>query len=70
MGVYFGEIDRSVYFIVNENWWIKKQKKSDTIHHPSFCQTPVLGVGPGVDFTFTWDNKYNDMTRMTITTLT
>ena len=22
--VYFGEIDRSVYFLVNENWWIKK----------------------------------------------
>ena len=21
------------------------------------CQTPVLGLGLGVDFTFTWDNK-------------
>ena len=27
-----------------------------------FCQTPVLGIGQGVDFTFAWDNndKNND----------
>ena len=24
-----------------------------------FCQTPVLGLGLGVDFTFAWDNKKN-----------
>ena len=23
----------------------------------NFCQTPVLGLGLGVDFTFAWDNK-------------
>ena len=22
-----------------------------------FCQTPVLGLGLGVDFTFAWDNN-------------
>ena len=27
-----------------------------------FCQTPVLGLGLGVDFTFAWDNH-----RITIT---
>ena len=25
-----------------------------------FCQTPVLGLGLGVDFTFAWDNDKND----------
>ena len=25
----------------------------------SYCQTPVLGLGLGVDFTFAWDNKNN-----------
>ena len=25
-----------------------------------FCQTPVLGLGLGVDFTFAWDNDNND----------
>ena len=25
-----------------------------------YCQTPVLGLGLGVDFTFTWDNNEND----------
>ena len=25
-----------------------------------YCQTPVLGVGLGVDFTFAWYNKNND----------
>ena len=24
-----------------------------------FCQTPVLGLGLGVDFTFAWDNHKN-----------
>ena len=24
-----------------------------------FCQTPVLGLGLEVDFTFTWDNNDN-----------
>ena len=24
-----------------------------------YCQTPVLGLGLGVDFTFAWDNPYN-----------
>ena len=24
-----------------------------------FCQTPVLGLGLGVDFTFAWDNHNN-----------
>ena len=24
-----------------------------------FCQTPVLGLGLGVDFTFAWDNNNN-----------
>ena len=23
-----------------------------------YCQTPVLGLGLGVDFTFAWDNPY------------
>ena len=23
----------------------------------NFCQTPVLGLGLGVDFTFAWDNN-------------
>ena len=27
-----------------------------------YCQTPVLGLGLGVDFTFAWDNH-----RITIT---
>ena len=27
---------------------------------PCFCQTPVLGLGLGVDFTFTLDNKNNN----------
>ena len=25
-----------------------------------FCQTPVLGLGLGVDFTFAWDNHNNE----------
>ena len=25
-----------------------------------FCQTPVLGLGLGVDFTLAWNNKNND----------
>merc|ERR1719312_1499830 len=25
----------------------------------NFCQTPVLGLGLGVDFTFAWDNHKN-----------
>ena len=25
-----------------------------------FCQTPVLGLGLGVDFTFAWDNNNNN----------
>ena len=24
------------------------------------CQTPVLGLGLGVDFTFAWDNNKNN----------
>ena len=24
-----------------------------------YCQTPVLGLGLGVDFTFAWDNNKN-----------
>ena len=26
----------------------------------NFCQTPVLGLGLGVDFTFAWDNIDNN----------
>ena len=26
----------------------------------SYCQTTVLGLGPGVDFTFAWDNNNNN----------
>ena len=26
----------------------------------AFCQTPVLGLGLGVDFTFAWDNHNNN----------
>ena len=26
----------------------------------NFCQTPVLGLGLGVDFTFAWDNHDNN----------
>ena len=25
----------------------------------NYCQTPVLGLGLGVDFTFAWDNNNN-----------
>ena len=25
-----------------------------------FCQTPVLGLGLGADFTFAWDNHTNN----------
>ena len=25
-----------------------------------YCQTPVLGLGLGVDFTFAWDNNDNN----------
>ena len=25
-----------------------------------FCRTPVLGQGPGVDFTFAWDHNDNN----------
>ena len=25
----------------------------------AYCQTPVLGLGLGVDFTFAWDNHKN-----------
>ena len=25
-----------------------------------YCQTPVLGLGLGVDFTFAWDNHNNE----------
>ena len=25
-----------------------------------YCQTPVLGLGLGVDFTFAWDNNNNN----------
>ena len=27
--------------------------------YQTFCQTPVLGLGLGVDFTFAWDNHNN-----------
>ena len=30
-----------------------------SISFNTFCQTPVLGLGLGVDFTFAWDNKNN-----------
>ena len=26
----------------------------------SYCRTPVLGLGLGVDFTFAWDNNDNN----------
>ena len=28
--------------------------------HLCYCQTPVFGLGLGVEFTFAWDNKNND----------
>ena len=37
------------------------------------CQTPDLGLGQGVDFTFVWDNNnnvINDDNKTTITTTT
>ena len=30
------------------------------LHLNVYCQTPVLGLGPGVDFTFAWENNNND----------
>ena len=30
-----------------------------TSPHFIFCQTPVSGLGLGVDFTFAWDNNNN-----------
>ena len=27
---------------------------------PICCQTPVLGLGPGLDLTFAWDNNHNN----------
>ena len=35
-----------------QNIWI-----SNSLSHN--CQTPVLDLGQGVDFTFTWDNHKN-----------
>ena len=35
-----------------------KTKTSELIFR-TFCQTPVLGLGLGVDFTFAWDNHNN-----------
>ena len=39
----------------------KKSRSHKIARHSSknenFCQTPVLGLGLGVDFTFAWDNK-------------
>ena len=31
--------------------------KAFRIGYPDCCQTPVLGLGLGVDFTFAWDNN-------------
>ena len=28
--------------------------------YTGFCQTPVLGLGLGVDYTFAWDNHNNN----------
>ena len=30
------------------------------VEKSNFCQTPVLGLRLGVDFTFAWDNNNND----------
>ena len=30
------------------------------LHLNIYCQTPVLGLGPGVNFTFTLDNNNNN----------
>ena len=30
------------------------------LHIVGYCQTPVLGLGLGVDFTFAWDNHNNN----------
>ena len=40
----------------------KKRVKgvSAKIHQLVFCQTPVLKLGLGVDFTFAWDNNKTD----------
>ena len=34
--------------------------KSFSVRKLYFCQTSVLGLVLGVDFTFAWDNKNND----------
>ena len=30
------------------------------LHLNIYCQTQVLGLGPGVDFTFAWENNNNN----------
>ena len=34
--------------------------KGETQNKLNYCRTPVLGLGLGVDFTFSWDNNNND----------
>ena len=48
-----------------KNFGDKKHAKliclQSKLFSPYFCQTPVLGLGLGVDFTSAWDNdNYND----------
>ena len=46
------------FFIRKPYFWIFWEHFTNSFPLKSFfCQTPVLGLGLGVDFTFTWDNK-------------
>ena len=38
----------------------KHQKCVENTQNGNFCQTPLLGLGLGVYFTFVWDNNDNN----------
>ena len=38
-------------------WRISLKSKCWLDSTKNFCRTPVLGLGPGIDFTFAWDNN-------------
>ena len=39
---------------------IRLEKNINKCSFQNFCQTPVLGLGLGVDFIFAWDNNGNN----------